>query len=110
MIKITANEFLELEDKGQNLFIFTMKSECGLCEKALKEFTNFDGYVENFPKIVNIDCQNDNELDALDLTLVPLFRFYKDNKIAWQKAGVLYETQIYDMLKEYRKIYFNDLQ
>jgi hypothetical protein len=102
MITLVCRDFVDLKSKN-GLFLFTLRNSCGLCTRAVLEISNYDKSGSNFPHIIEVACETEDELFSLDLMVVPVFRLYKNGEMVWQKGGILYEKQIKEMLEIYGK-------
>lgn len=100
MISLKIQQFKDTPIKN-GLFLFTLKDKCGLCSKAVSEIQKFIS--PDFPEVVEVACETEDELFFLDLMVVPVFRLYKDDKMIWQKGGILYDKQVKEMLEVYGK-------
>lgn len=99
---ITLKEYSWKKNKN-GLFVFTLRNSCGLCSRAVSEISNYDNLDSNFPEIIEVACETEDELFEIDLMIVPVFRLYKNDQIIWQKGGILYDKQIKEMLEVYGK-------
>ena len=92
---ITKSDFLSIHKK-RGIFAFLNGESCKLCEKYMKEISNFKS--SPFYSLLQIILLRDDDRHWMvvenQVLSTPCTRIYVDNMYVYQKGGVLFSTQI----------------
>lgn len=99
IVEITFEEFKTFSNKEKFIFFFTIPGMCGLCTLQEKEYEKFN--ILNLIKVKG-DITSEEGFMELGIDALPAtFLFTYDGKPRNKKYGILYETQINQLLKEF---------
>lgn len=99
MLKISFQEYKTLPNKSKYIFVFTMDGYCGLCKMALVEYEKSE-----IPHLIQVDADSEEELMREGIPALPMTVILdKEEHIVWKKFGVLFSTQIEEMLKVFKE-------
>ena len=94
------NLYMKSELEGTYVFVTSDCTNCGMyiteCKKNKIDLSSF----------IFVDCLEDIDyfMDLHGLDDMPTTRLYSKNKIEWQKAGVLFSTQLTEMKEKWNNI------
>lgn len=98
MQTISVNEFVSMSIKHGYIFFFSMDGYCGLCKQYESELSKYD-----IPKLIKVDSKEENELMGIGIGALPCTRIYdKEEKVIFERYGVLYSKQIQELLTVFR--------
>lgn len=94
MIEFTKKQFQEENKNG--IYIFVV-DDCSVCRTYIAELKKID--TSNWH---GVNCNEDIYFYFEDELVddMPCTRIYKNNKVVWEKRGVLYSAQIQEMYKQ----------
>jgi len=93
---VSFKQFVEMPKHGY-LFFFSKDESCGLCKQQQIELEKYD-----IPGLIKVSISDDDDFKGIGVVTVPLMRFYNtEEKVAYQRNGVLYEKQMRELLEAF---------
>ena len=96
MIRLNSEQ-LYMQDNRNGIYVFIVK-ECWTCREYLRELKNNNIDTRQW-YLINCSEDEDYYLDLEQMDTMPLTRIYNDNVIMVEKQGVLYETQLREIIE-----------
>jgi len=96
MIRLNSEQ-LYMQENRNGIYVFIVK-DCYLCRQYLRELKEHN---IDTSKWYLINCSEDEDyyIDIEKMKSMPLTRIYNDNVIMIEKQGVLYETQLREIIE-----------
>lgn len=92
---ITKSDFIKIRSK-KGLFSFLNGESCKLCEKYMKEISNFkETLFYNHLQVILLRDEDKHWMFVENQVVsTPCTRIYVEDKYVFQKGGILFSTQI----------------